>query len=80
MRGSLLAAGAVAVLVAGCVAVAWIERAPIVPANAGRAGGGTLGLVFLGLLAAAFAAYLGGLWLATTAAAHPARPSSLPRS
>jgi hypothetical protein len=62
-RGSLLAAGAVALLVAACVAVAWIEGAPIVPADAGRAGGGMLGLVFLGLLAAAFAGYLGALWL-----------------
>ena len=60
-RGSLLAAGAVAVLVAACVACAWIERAPIVPANAGRASGGTLGIVFLGLLAAAFLVYLSAL-------------------
>lgn len=60
-RGSLLAAGAVALLVAACVACAWIEGAPLVPADAGRAGGGTLGPVFLALLAAAFAAYLGAL-------------------
>ena len=55
--------GAVALLVAGCVACAWIERAPLVPANAGRAGGGRLGMVFLALLAAAFAVYLGALAL-----------------
>jgi alpha-1,6-mannosyltransferase len=63
-RGSLLAAGAVALLVAACVACAWIERAPLVPADAGRAGGGTLGLLFLALLAAAFAAYLAALLFA----------------
>jgi hypothetical protein len=63
-RGSLLAAGAVALLVAACVACAWIERAPLVPADAGRAGGGRLGPVFLAFLAAAFAAYLGALLLA----------------
>jgi alpha-1,6-mannosyltransferase len=63
-RGSLLAAGAVALLVAAGVASAWIERAPLVPADAGRAGGGRLGPVFLAFLAAAFAAYLGALLLA----------------
>jgi uncharacterized SAM-binding protein YcdF (DUF218 family) len=52
------------VLVAGCVACAWVERAPIVPANAGRAGGGRLGILFLALLVAAFASYLGALLLA----------------
>ena len=46
-RAALLAAGAVAVLVAGCVACAWVEGAPLVPADAGRAGGGRLGVVFL---------------------------------
>ena len=54
-RAALLVAGAVALLVAGCVACAWIERAPIVPADAGRADGGRLGVVFLALLVAAFA-------------------------
>lgn len=49
---------------AGCVACAWIEGAPLVPADAGRAGGGRLGGVFLVLLVAAFAAYLAGLALA----------------
>ena len=62
-RAALLAAAAVALLVAGCVACAWIEGAPIVPADAGRADGGQLGIVFLALLAAAFAAYLVGLAL-----------------
>lgn len=62
-RGSLLAAGAVALLVAAYVACAWVERAPLVPADAGRAGGGRLGPLFLALLAAAFAVYLVGLLL-----------------
>jgi len=62
-RAALLAAAAVALLVAGCVACAWVEGAPLVPADAGRAGGGRLGVVFLGLLVAAFAAYLVGLAL-----------------
>ncbi|HUH14827.1 MAG TPA: glycosyltransferase 87 family protein [Gaiellaceae bacterium] len=62
-RAAPLAAAAVALLVAGCVAVAWIEGAPLVPADAGRAGGGGLGAVFLALLALAFAAYLGALFL-----------------
>jgi hypothetical protein len=51
-------------LVAACVACAWVERAPIVPADAGRAGGGRLGILFLALLVVAFAAYLGALVLA----------------
>lgn len=62
-RAALLAAAAVALLVAGCVAVAWIEGAPLVPADAGRAVGGRLGVVFLALLAAAFASYLVALAL-----------------
>ena len=62
-RAALLAATAVALLVAGCVAVAWIEGAPLVPADAGRAVGGRLGVVFLALLAAAFASYLVALAL-----------------
>jgi alpha-1,6-mannosyltransferase len=62
-RAALLAAGAVALLLAGCVACAWVEGAPLVPEDAGRAGGGTLGLLFLVLLAAAFAAYLAALLL-----------------
>ena len=68
-RAALLAAAAVALLVAGCVACAWVEGAPLVPADAGRAGGGRLGVVFLGLLVAAFAAYLVGL-----AVLHRRRP------
>lgn len=62
-RAALLAAAAVALLVAGCVACAWIEGAPLVPADAGRAGGGELGTVFLALLVAAFAVYLAALAL-----------------
>jgi hypothetical protein len=62
-RAALLAAAAVALLVAGCVAVAWVEGAPLVPADAGRAGGGRLGVVFLALLVAAFAVYLAALAL-----------------
>ena len=62
-RLPLAAAGLVALLVAGCVSVAWIECAPLVPADAGRADGGRLGWIFLALLAAAFAVYLGGLAL-----------------
>jgi len=53
----------VALLVAGCVALAWIEGAPLVPADAGRAGGGRLGVVFLVFLVAAFAVYLAALAL-----------------
>ncbi|HUQ22718.1 MAG TPA: glycosyltransferase 87 family protein [Gaiellaceae bacterium] len=62
-RAALLAAAAVALLVAGCVACAWIEGAPIVPGDAGRAGGGRLGAAFLALLLAAFVAYLIAVWL-----------------
>src|SRR6186713_797013 len=62
-RAALLAAAAVALLVAGCVACAWIEGAPLVPADAGRADGGRLGVVFLALLVAAFAVYRGALAL-----------------
>ncbi|HUP33022.1 MAG TPA: glycosyltransferase 87 family protein [Gaiellaceae bacterium] len=62
-RAALLAAAAVAILVAGCVAVAWAEGAPLVPADAGRADGGDLGPLFLALLALAFVAYLGALLL-----------------
>jgi hypothetical protein len=62
-RAALLAAAAVALLVAGCVACAWVEAAPLVPADAGRAGGGDLGILFLALLVAAFAAYLAALAL-----------------
>ena len=62
-RAALLAAAAVALLVAGCVGLAWVEGAPLVPADAGRAGGGRLGVVFLALLVAAFAAYLVALAL-----------------
>lgn len=62
-RAAPIAAAAVALLVAGAVAVAWVEGAPLVPADAGRAGGGGLGTAFLVLLALAFAAYLVALLL-----------------
>jgi alpha-1,6-mannosyltransferase len=62
-RVALVAAGVIALLVAGCVATAWVERAPIVPADAGRADGGRLGIVFLALLVAAFVCYLASLLL-----------------
>ena len=42
-RATLIAAGAVAAFVSGCVACAWVEGAPLVPADAGRADGGSLG-------------------------------------
>ena len=62
-RTATTAAVAVALLVAGCAACAWIEGAPLVPADAGRANGGGLGWLFLALLAAAFALYLVALGL-----------------
>ena len=62
-RAALLAAVATALLVAGCAVCAWIERAPLVPAAAGRADGGTLGRVFLACLVAAFLVYLAALAL-----------------
>ena len=48
-----------------CVAAAWVGGAPLAPADAGRAGaeGGRWAWVFLGSLAAAFAAYLGAVAL-----------------
>jgi glycosyl transferase family 87 len=49
--------------VAGCVACAWVEAAPLVPADGGRADGGSLGALFLALLVLAFAAYLAALVL-----------------
>lgn len=71
-RAAPIAAAAVALLVAGCVAAAWVEGAPLVPADAGRADGGRLGILFLALLVGAFAAYLTALRLAR----H--RPPALP--
>ena len=52
-------------LLGGCVAAAWLERAPLVPADAGRGGGDGSGWVwaFFGCLAGAFALYLAALWL-----------------
>jgi hypothetical protein len=51
----------VLLLLGCCVAAAWADGAPLVPADAGRAGsgGGGWAWVFLAALAAAFAAYLG---------------------
>lgn len=49
---------------AGCVAVAWLPRSPLEPVGGGLAHGeGRLGLLFVVLLAAAFAAYIVGLAL-----------------
>jgi hypothetical protein len=59
-----VAGGAIALLVAGCIACAWVAGAPLVPHDAGRAGSaGAATRIFLGLLAAAFLAYLGALLL-----------------
>jgi len=62
-RAAPLAAAGIALLVAACVATAWVEGAPLVPADAGRAGGGRLGAVFLAFLVAAFVLYLAALAL-----------------
>ncbi len=67
-RGALLAAAAVALLVAACVVIAWLEGAPLVPADGGRADGGELGRLFLAALAAAFGLYLAALRLLHRAA------------
>ena len=56
-RAALPAAAAVAAAVAACVAVAWAYGAPIVPEDAGRAGGEG-GTLFLAALVAGFSAYL----------------------
>ena len=72
-RPALLAAGAVAVLVAGCVACAWVEGAPLVPADGGRADGGSLGALFLALLVARVRRIPGG------ARALPAGDTCAPR-
>jgi len=49
--------------VAACAVVAWLPDTPLVPTHGGRAHGqGELGVLFVALLAAAFACYLGGLW------------------
>jgi hypothetical protein len=58
------AGAAVLALVGACVAFAWVEDSPLVPGAGGRlAGDRAWGWAFLGCLAAAFAAYLAGLWL-----------------
>jgi hypothetical protein len=49
--------------VAACVVVAWLPDTPLVPGHGGRIHGHVaLGALFVGLLAAAFASYLAGLW------------------
>ena len=50
------------VLIAGACALAWLDDSPLVPRDAGRADQGGEP-IFLVLLAAAFAAYVAGLWL-----------------
>jgi len=64
--GGLALAGGVlaAALVGVCVWAAWAQGAPLVPDDAGRATGeGAWRGAFLGALTAAFAVYLGALWL-----------------
>ena len=62
-RAAALAAGAVvAGLVTAASALAWRDDSPLVPRDGGLADGGTA-WVFLGLLVAALASYLVGLWL-----------------
>jgi alpha-1,6-mannosyltransferase len=58
-------------LVAGACALAWQDGSPLVPRDAGRADQGAAAL-FLVLLAAAFAAYLVGLWSLRRGAASAA--------
>jgi len=55
----------VLLLLGCCVIAAWVEGAPLVPGDAGRAGrdGGTVAWLFLVCLAGAFAAYLGAIAL-----------------
>jgi alpha-1,6-mannosyltransferase len=55
----------VLLLLGCCVAAAWLEGAPLAPADAGRAGasGGALSWLFLAALAGALAAYLGAVAL-----------------
>jgi alpha-1,6-mannosyltransferase len=49
--------------VAACVVVAWLPDSPLVPTHGGRPHGqDELGALFVGLLTAAFACYLAGLW------------------
>jgi hypothetical protein len=58
------AGAAVLALVGACVAFAWAGDSPLVPDTGGRlAGDRAWAAAFLGCLAAAFVAYLGGLWL-----------------
>jgi hypothetical protein len=58
------AGAAVLALVGTCVGFAWVDDAPLVPAAGGRlVGDRAWGWAFLGCVAAAFLAYLVGLWL-----------------
>ncbi len=62
-RAGPLAAGcAIALLVAACGALAWVDDSPLVPRQAGLAAAGGAPL-FLALLAAAFAVYVAALLL-----------------
>lgn len=48
---------------AACAVIAWLPDSPLQPTHGGRTHGqGALGILFVGLLASAFACYLGGLW------------------
>ena len=68
---ALVPASLALVLLAGCVAAAWLGGPPLVPSDAGRAGGRDDWVwVFLGCLVGAFALYLAAL-----AVLRRARPS-----
>jgi hypothetical protein len=64
-RRLAIAAGTILLaLVAGCVVVAWPHDSKLVPRHGGHpVGSGLWSWLFLGFAAAAFLAYLGGLWL-----------------
>jgi hypothetical protein len=63
-RAAAVAGVSALALVLGCVIVAWLHRAPIVPLHGGHPrGSDRLGELFLVLLVAAFVAYLSGLAL-----------------
>jgi hypothetical protein len=58
--------------VAACAVVAWLPHSPLVASHGGRAHGHEdIGVLFLGLLAAAFACYLAGLWFVRGGARFP---------